>query len=452
MNKDKFKEECGIFGVFSKEDYLKVSYLTYYGLYALQHRGQESSGITVARDNKLFTYKDMGLVREVYTKDTLNNLIGYSSIGHVRYSTTGDSNIINAQPLVGNFNSEQIAIAHNGNLINSQTLRKELMNKGVIFNTTTDSEVILKLIETSEKETIEESIIYSIKKIKGSFSVVVLTPDKLLCIRDPKGIRPLCLGKIENSYIIASESCAFDTINGQFIRNVMPGEIVAIDKNGLKSIAYSSDSISATCAFEYIYFSREDSIVDNISVYHSRYSCGKELYKECPADGDIVIGVPNSGIPAAMGYSKASGIPYTFGFTKNNYIDRSFIQPSQKLREECINIKLNPIKFNVYNKKVIVVDDSLVRGNTSKKIVAMLKKCGAKEVHFRVASPIVKHCCHFGIDTFNKNDLLGSYMSLDDIKKNLQADSLGYLSIKGLIKSIGKSNLCLGCFNGMYPI
>ncbi|WMJ81910.1 amidophosphoribosyltransferase [Clostridium sp. MB40-C1] len=452
MNKDKFKEECGIFGVFSKKKYFKVSYLTYYGLYALQHRGQESSGITVARDNKLFTYKDMGLVREIYTKDTLNNLIGSSSIGHVRYSTTGDSNVINAQPLLGNFKSQEIAIAHNGNLINSEILRKELIDKGVTFNTTTDSEVILKLIETSGKENIEESIIYSVKKIKGSFSVVVLTPDKLLCIRDPKGIRPLCLGKIENSYIIASESCALDTINATFSRNVMPGEIVVIDKNGLKSINYSSDSNSATCVFEYIYFSREDSTIDNVNVYHSRYLCGKQLYKECPADGDVVIGVPNSGIPAAMGYAKASGIPYVSGFTKNNYIDRSFIQPSQNLREECISIKLNPIKSNINGKRVIVIDDSLVRGNTSKKIVAMLKNCGAKEVHFRVASPIVKHCCHFGIDTFNKNDLLGSYMSLDDIKKNLQADSIGYLSIKGLIKSIGRSNLCLGCFNGMYPI
>lgn len=452
MECDKLKEECGVFGIFSNEYNSKISTLIYYGLYALQHRGQESSGIAVVNDNDIICHKDTGLVREVFSKNILDNLNGHGSIGHVRYSTTGDGIKKNAQPLLGFFNKEKIAIAHNGNLTNIIELKKILQSKGIIFNTSTDSEVILKLIENSNKGNLTYAIQNSLLKLKGSFSIVILSNDKLICARDPFGIRPLCIGKLNNSYVVSSESCALNAIGATFIRDILPGELLIIDKNNLSSIIYSKKNKCATCSFEYIYFSREDSTIDNIGVYASRYLAGKELYKESKTSADVVIGVPSSGIPAALGYSKASGIPYTVGLTKNNYIDRSFIKPSQKLREECVNIKLSPIKDNVYGKRVIVIDDSLVRGHTSKKIINSLRESGATEVHFKVASPIVKYPCNLGIDTFNNKELLGSHLTLKEIKNIIGADSLCYLSVHGLLNAIKRTDICIGCFNNIYPV
>ncbi|MCY6485809.1 amidophosphoribosyltransferase [Clostridium aestuarii] len=449
---DKFEEECGVFGVFSKEE-IDISHLTYYGLFALQHRGQESAGIAISNKKKLSCYKNMGLVADVFDEKILSSMKGNSAIGHVRYSTTGDSNVINAQPILCDFKLGKIAIAHNGNLLNISKLKEFLKDKGTAFQTTTDSEIILNLIARQADKSIEDAVISAIKVIKGSYALAILTEDKLIGVRDPNGIRPLCIGKINESYIICSESCALNSVGAKFVRDVMPGEMVVIDNEGIKSIYYSKNKKCAVCAFEYIYFAREDSIIDGIDVYLARSLAGKHLYKETPVEGDVVIGVPDSGIPAAIGYSKASGIPYQLGFIKNRYIGRTFIVPSQKIREKSVSIKLNPIKRNIAGKRVIVVDDSLVRGTTSRQIVKSLRKCGAREVHFRVASPMVKHCCELGIDIFNKKEIVGSSMKIDEIKKFIGADSLGYLSIDGLLKVFEKNEgFCLGCFNGNYPV
>ncbi|MCY6371130.1 amidophosphoribosyltransferase [Clostridium ganghwense] len=448
---DKFKEECGVFGIFSREK-IDVSLLTYYGLYALQHRGQESAGIVVSDREKLISYKGMGLVSHVFNEKVLNKMKGISAIGHVRYSTTGDSSIINAQPLLTEFKLGQISIAHNGNLINADKLKNNLKKEGSNFQTTTDSEVILNLIAREKKKSIEEAICEAAKNIKGSYALVILTKDKLIGIRDPKGIRPLCLGKINNNYIICSESCALNAVGGEFIRDIEPSEMIVIDNNDIKSIKFSNERKYASCAFEYIYFAREDSVIDEIEVYSSRVLAGKELYEEHPVNADIVIGVPDSGIPAAMGYAEASGIPYGVGFVKNKYVGRTFIAPYQELREKNVSVKLTPLKSNIENKRVIVIDDSMVRGTTSKRLVNSLKKAGAKEVHFIIASPIVRHCCYLGIDTFHKKEIIGSSMNIEQIKNILGADSFYYLSLKGLHKVLGgNKNFCFGCFNGEYP-
>lgn len=448
---DKFKEECGVFGIFSREK-IDVSLFTYYGLYALQHRGQESAGIVVSDGEKLSSYTDMGLVSQVFSEKLLNEMKGLSAIGHVRYSTTGDSNIINAQPLLTECKLGEIAIAHNGNIVNANTLKSTLKKEGINFYTTTDSEVILNLIARENKKTMEEAIIDAVKQVKGSYALAILTKNKLIGIRDPKGIRPLCIGRINDNYIICSESCALNAVGGKFLRDVEPGEMIVIDNRGIKSIKFSKEEKHASCAFEYIYFAREDSIIDGIEVYSSRVLAGKQLYKEYPIDADIIIGVPDSGVPAAMGYAEASGIPYGVGFVKNKYVGRTFIAPYQELREKNVSLKLTPLKSNIANKRVVVVDDSMVRGTTSKRLVNSLKEAGAKEVHFIIASPIVKHCCFLGIDTFNKKEIIGSSMSMEEIKVVLGADSFYYLSLQGLHKVLGKEEkFCFACFNGEYP-
>jgi amidophosphoribosyltransferase len=449
---DKFKEECGVFGIFSEEG-LDVASMTYYGLYALQHRGQESAGIAVSNGEKLEGYKEMGLVSEVFSEERLNRLKGISAIGHVRYSTTGSSNVVNAQPLLSQFKLGSIAIAHNGNLVNAEIIRELLEDAGYIFQTSIDSEVIISLIARSAGRGIERAIFNAVQAIKGSFAIVMLTEDKLIGVRDPNGIRPLCIGKINNSYILCSESCALDTVGAEFIRDVNPGEIVIIDKTGLRSINSSEKTKCETCAFEYIYFARPDSVIDGINVYESRVRAGEILYRECPVEADIVVGVPDSGIHAAVGFAKASNIPFGIGFIKNKYVGRTFISPNQAMRERAVSVKLNVLKVNVEGKRVVLIDDSIVRGTTSKRLVELLRKAGAKEVHFRVSSPVVKFPCYFGIDTPYRKDLIGSASSVEKICEEIGADSLGYISIPGLLGCFGGTNdFCLGCFRGIYPV
>ncbi|EYE89150.1 amidophosphoribosyltransferase [Fervidicella metallireducens AeB] len=448
---DKFKEECGVFGIYSYET-MDVATIAYYGLYALQHRGQESAGIVVSDGERLECYKNMGLVSDIFEKNVLDRLKGKSAIGHVRYSTTGGSSLTNAQPILSQYKLGEIAIAHNGNLVNADVVRELLEDSGVIFQTSTDSEVILNLIAKSAKKGIERAVVETMQIIKGSYAITILTENKLIGVRDPNGIRPLCIGKLNESYILASESCALDAVGAEFIRDVNPGEVVIIDENGISTMDVAEKTSCQTCAFEYIYFARPDSTIDGINVYTSRVVAGELLYKECPAEADIVIGVPDSGVPAAVGFAKASGIPYGIGLIKNRYVGRTFISPSQELREQAVSVKLNPLKVNIEGKRVVLIDDSIVRGTTSKRIVDILRKSGAKEIHFRVASPAVKYPCYFGIDTPYRKELIGSFMTLDEIKDTIGADSVGYLSIDGLLTSLEGKGFCLGCFNGVYPV
>jgi amidophosphoribosyltransferase len=448
---DRFKEECGVFGIFNKNQ-KDIAYLTYAALNSLQHRGQESCGVVFSNMGHISSIKGMGLVLDTFNKENLSKIKGICAIGHVRYSTFGDSNLKNAQPILDSYNKGSIAIAHNGNIINANKVKSTINKK---FKTSADSEVILKSIESYLEKSlcIEDSIKNTMKVIKGSYAFLLLTKDSLIGVRDPNGIRPLCIGKIDNSYVLSSESCALDIIGAEFIRDVNPGEIIIIDNNGLKSINTIQNPKCKTCAFEYIYFARQDSIIDNIKVYDFRLELGKQLYKECPIDADIVIGVPESGLAAALGYSRASNIPYEIGFVKNCYVGRTFIAPSQGIRDINTKIKLNVIASNVKDKRVIVVDDSIVRGTTSKKIVNLLKNAGAKEVHFRVSSPMVKFPCNLGINTPSKNELLCAHKNINKIKDILEVDSIGYISIEGFVNCFKqKKYVCMGCFNGNYPV
>lgn len=452
LEQDKLKEECGVFGIFSNKN-IDVSHLTYYGLYALQHRGQESAGIAVCNDGNIDVHKGMGLVTDVFDNDSLDKMVGNAAIGHVRYSTTGGSCATNAQPIVSNFELGSIAVAHNGNLVNTDIIRELLQYGGTSFQTSIDTEVVLKLIAKNAKKGIENAVNDAIQAIKGSFAIVILTEDKLIGVRDPNGIRPLCIGKFDDSYIMCSETCALDAVGAEFVRDVNPGEIVIIDKEGIKSMNFAEKTKCETCVFEYIYFARPDSVIDGISVYNSRELAGEELYKESPVDADIVIGVPDSGLAAAAGYAKASGIPYGIGLIKNRYVGRTFISPTQELREKAVAVKLNPLKVNIEGKRVVIIDDSIVRGTTSKKLVDILRKAGAKEIHFRVSSPIIKYPCYFGINIASRNELIGGHKTVEEIREFIGADSLGYLSIDSLIKCLGeKNNFCLGCLKGVYPV
>ncbi|MDF2503905.1 MULTISPECIES: amidophosphoribosyltransferase [Clostridium] len=453
LEQDKLKEECGVFGIFSNKN-IDVSHLTYYGLYALQHRGQESAGIAVCNEGNIDVHKGMGLVTDVFDNDSLDKMIGNAAIGHVRYSTTGGSCANNAQPIVSSFELGSIAVAHNGNLVNTDIIRELLQYGGTSFQTSIDTEVVLKLISKNAKKGVENAVVDAIQAIKGSFAIVILTEDKLIGVRDPNGIRPLCIGKFDdNSYIMCSETCALDAVGAEFVRDVNPGEIVIIDKEGIKSINYAEKTKCETCVFEYIYFARPDSVIDGISVYNSRELAGEELYKEAPVEADIVIGVPDSGLAAATGYAKASGIPYGIGLIKNRYVGRTFISPTQELREKAVAVKLNPLKVNIEGKRVVIIDDSIVRGTTSKKLVDILRKAGAKEIHFRVSSPVIKYPCYFGINIASRNELIGGNKTVEEIREFIGADSLAYLSIDSLLKSLGeKNNFCLGCLKGVYPV
>ncbi len=452
MAKDKMEEECGVFGIYSKE-INEVAQITYYGLYALQHRGQESAGISVSNFGEIVTYKGMGLTADVFTPETLNNLVGNAAIGHVRYSTTGASKLENAQPLESRYKLGQIAVAHNGNLTNAKIIRELLEDAGSTFNTSIDSEVIIKMIARKANGNVEDAIRSTVGAIKGAYALVILAGNKLVGVRDPYGIRPLCLGINENGdYILASESCAIDAVGGTLIRDVLPGEMVIIDENGVKSVKYSENNKKAPCSFEHIYFARPDSVIDGLNVYESRVEAGRLLAKQMKVDADVVIGVPDSGIPAAIGFAEASGIPYAIGLVKNKYIGRTFIKPTQALREQAVMVKLNPLKVNLEGKRVVIIDDSLVRGTTSKILIEIIRRAGAKEVHFRSASPAVKHSCYFGIDTAHREELIAARLSVEEIRKEINADTLDYLSMENMLKSLKGCDYCVGCFNGEYPV
>ena len=453
MTEDKLREECGVLGIYSPGNEL-IAQMMGFGLVALQHRGQESAGIATSSNGSMNYYKDMGLVQDVFNNKILERLQGDVSIGHVRYSTTGESYVSNAQPLVVNYKGGSIALAHNGNLVNAGEIRSRLEDEGSIFQTSIDSEVIANLIARKYSKGFKQAITETISEIHGAFALTIICEDKLIGVRDANGLRPLCLGKIDNGYVLASESCALDVVGAEFIRDIEKGEMVIIDDEGVESIIYDNTKRKSHCIFEYVYFARPDSKIDGESVYITRRDAGRMLAKEYKIDADIVIAVPDSGIDAAIGYAEASGIPYGVGLIKNKYIGRTFIQPDQKSREIAVRLKLNPLKENIKDKRVIMIDDSIVRGTTSKKIVEALRKAGAKEVHVLVSSPPVVHSCYFGIDTPERKELIGAVKTVDEICKMIGADSLGYISVEGLMQSIHKkpSDLCVACFNGDYPI
>ncbi|WKY49151.1 amidophosphoribosyltransferase [Eubacteriaceae bacterium ES3] len=453
MINDKFHDECGIMGAYLSSNKHNCSSYLYYGLYALQHRGQESAGISVNKEGKIQSHKDVGLVSDVFKGDVLKQLKGNIGIGHVRYSTSGEDGVTNAQPLTVNHSSGQIALAHNGNLINDGALRNMLEDSGVVFQTTIDTEVMVNILARGLRHGMIEAIQRMVEILKGAYAVVITVGDKLVGIRDPFGLRPLCLGKKDDDYFLASESCALDAIGAELVRDIEPGEIIVIDDNGLTSYGQNNWVKKKACIFEQIYFARPDSIMDETSVYAARHKAGEILAKESPVEADIVIGVPDSGVPAAIGYAEASGIPYGVGLIKNKYIGRTFIQPNQQLREEGVRIKLNPLRDTIEGKRVVIIDDSIVRGTTSKRLVAILRQAGAKEVHFRVTSPPVSHTCHFGIDTPRRKYLIGAKKSVEEIRQILEADTLAYISLEGLTESVGgRTTFCRACFDGEYPM
>ena len=495
---DKLHDECGVVGIFGAEN---AASKAYFSLVSLQHRGQESAGIAVSDGKRITLKKEIGLVGDIFKESDFEKLHGSLAIGHVRYATAGGRTIENAQPFLNTFKMGSIALAHNGQLVNHAELRAMLEDGGSTFSSSSDSEVILKLIvrkyiengghlgrpgdeenfrELNQKRFID-AVVQTARLIKGSFALCIMTESMLIGVRDANGIRPLCLGRIDCpvkpdndsvsqldgntygaaaviprldrgiSYILASESCAIDSVNGAFIRDVKAGEIVVITKEGLRSINYAQEK-KETCIFEYVYFARPDSLIDGISVQEARYRMGEVLAEEAPVEADIVIGVPDSGLGAAMGYARASGLPYGMGIIKNKYIGRSFIAPTQAEREAMVFVKLNAIRSDLEGKRVIVIDDSIVRGTTSRRLVDILRRAGAKEVHFRVSSPPVKFPCHLGIDTPSKNELISSTHELEEIRKEIGADSLAFISLPGMIKAFGADSFCKGCFNGSYPV
>ena len=458
-NFDKLGEECGVFGIYDF-DGNDVASTIYYGLFALQHRGQESCGIAVSDTNgpkrNVTSQKGMGLCNEVFTPDSLQALKGDIGVGHVRYSTAGESVPENAQPLVLNYVKGTLGLAHNGNLINAIELREELEQTGAIFQTTIDSEVIAYHIarERVNTHSVEEAVRLAMHKIKGAYSLIVMSPRKLIGARDPFGFKPLCIGKRDNAYILASESCALDTVDAEFVRDVEPGEIVTITENGIasdKSLCLPKEQ-EARCVFEYIYFARPDSIIDGTSVYHSRIMAGRYLAKDCPVEADVVVGVPESGNAAALGYSLESGIPYGTAFVKNGYVGRTFIKPKQSNRESSVRVKLNVLQEAVKGKRVIMIDDSIVRGTTSGRIVNMLREAGATEVHVRISSPPFLSECYFGTDIPSREQLIAHNRTIEEIREVIGADSLGYLKIERLKEMVNGLDICTGCFNGKYPM
>lgn len=452
------REECGVFGVYSPETY-GIADTVYYGLFALQHRGQESCGIVVNDDGVFSPYKDTGLVNDVFTPEIIERLgEGSIAVGHVRYGTTGSNDRSNAQPIVVNHVKGKMALAHNGNLVNSGELRRELELQGSIFHTTSDTEVISYII-TKERLTapsIEQAVNRAMDRLKGAYSLVVMSPSKLIAVRDEHGFRPLCYGKTaDGRYIVASESCALDAVGAQFIRDIKPGEIVVFDKNGVRTIEDHCNKKPCTlCVFEYIYFARPDSIIDGCCVHSARVRAGAFLALQHPVQADVVIGVPDSGLDAAIGYSKQSGIPYGIGFIKNKYIGRTFIAPGQKNREDKVRIKLNPIPDTVRGKRIVMIDDSIVRGTTSARIVKLLREAGASEIHMRVSAPPFLNPCYYGTDIDSRDNLIACKHSTEEIAEIIGVDSLGYLSIenvKQIAKGMNGCGYCTACFDGVYP-
>lgn len=441
---------CGIFGIYGHEEAANITYL---GLYALQHRGQESTGIVSSDGRYLHAHLEMGHVADCFSEDVLAKLKGTSAIGHVRYSTAGKSLIKNAQPFVVSFANGSIAIAHNGNLTNDRILRDDLEKRGSIFQSDMDTESIVHLIAASKKKSLMDKIVDALKKVEGAYSLLFLTESRMIAVRDPYGFRPLSIGKLKGSYVVASESCAFDLVGIEKVREVEPGEFILIDKNGLKSFKPFEEAPYSPCIFEYIYFARPDSTIFGENVHTIRKELGRQLAREKPVKADVVIPVPDSGISAAMGYAEELGIPYEMGLVRNHYVGRTFIEPQQAIRHFGVKIKLNPIRDVLHGKKVVVVDDSIVRGTTSRKIVQMIRKTGAKEVHMRISAPPIKYPCFYGIDTPNRRELIAATHKIKEVNTYITSDSLGYISVKGLLKAVGREDsYCKACFDGNYPV
>ncbi|MCD8308561.1 MAG: amidophosphoribosyltransferase [Clostridia bacterium] len=451
---DSMQEECGVFGVYSSEN-RDVAHTVYYGLYALQHRGQESGGIAVAFADKISYYKGMGLIPDIFSGGNLESLPeGDIAIGHVRYSTTGASQLLNAQPVVFTGKCGKMALAHNGNITNTKQLRDELISQNAVFQTTIDSEVMAIMINSLSDGDILTGVKRACPRFKGAYALVIMTADKLIAVRDPYGIRPLCVGTVDDDVVVASETCALDAVSANYLRDIKPGEILVVDSSGMHS--HMMDDIpkeSRTCIFEYVYFARHDSVLDGCSVYEARKEAGKLLARYYPADADLVSGVPDSANVAARGYAEESGIPFVEALAKNRYVGRTFIQPDQRQRENSLNVKMNALRSNIRGKRVIIIDDSIVRGTTMRKIIKMLRNAGATQVHIRICSPIIKHPCHLGIDIQTYSQFIGAYKNEEQICRSLGADSVRYLSVEHLLETCKSSNLsfCLGCFTGEYP-
>ncbi|HYK04400.1 MAG TPA: amidophosphoribosyltransferase [Thermoanaerobaculia bacterium] len=457
---DKLHEECGVFGVLGRAD---AANLVYLGLYALQHRGQESAGISsVTEDGRILSEKEMGYVADVFTQERIARLPGDTAVGHVRYSTAGGSMLCNAQPIYAHTSKGPIAVAHNGNLVNGDVLRKRLEAEGAIFNSTADSEVIVHLIARSKAGDAEGAFLDALSQLEGAYAMALLTPTKIFAARDPYGFRPLVLGKLEESYAISSETCAFDLISAETVREIGAGEVIAIErqdgKPSVRVVREGPAQREARCIFEHVYFARPDSVVFGNSVAETRQRFGKQLAKEHPIDADMVVPVPDSGVFAALGYALESGIPFQYGLVRNHYVGRTFIEPKQTIRSFGVKVKLNPVRELVGGKRIVLIDDSIVRGTTSKKIVRMLKDAGAAEVHMRISSPPTSWPCYYGIDTPERTQLIGATHSLEEIRTFIEADSLGYLSEDGLLEAVKKDNndprslYCTACFTGKYPV
>lgn len=445
------REACGVFGVYAPgEDVARISF---FALFALQHRGQESAGIATSDGKKIQVYARMGLVSQVFDEDSLSQLTGNIAIGHNRYSTTGSSRICNAQPIVTGYGDEVLAIAHNGNLVNSEHLCQELVEKCYRFNSATDSEIIANLIHSAPGHDWLEKIRFAMHRIQGAYSLTILTKDKLFAVRDPFGVRPLCLGKINGHWVVASETCAVDHIGAHFVRDIEPGEILEIDSSGVKSHQETRERKS-TCIFEYIYFARPDSTIDGRLVYLARQAMGARLAEEHPVEADLVVGVPDSATIAGIGYAQRSGIPHGEGLIKNRYVGRTFIAPDQRMRDLGVKIKFNPLPEILHDKRVVLVDDSIVRGTTTPKVINLLRKAGAKEVHMRVCAPPLLYPCFFGVDMASRWELIAAQKSVEEIRAFIGADSLGYISLEGLIQAVGLpgDSFCKACFTGDYPI
>lgn len=445
------REYCGLFGIYGNKDAARLAYL---GLYALQHRGQESAGIVTSDEKEVRQFKGMGLVSDVFTDENIKSLKGHLAIGHVRYSTTGSSLLKNAQPFLVEYANDSLAVGHNGNLVNALELRQKLEKEGAIFQTTMDSEIILHLVARSKKEGLKDRLTDALSKIKGAYSLVLLTRDQIIGVRDPNGFRPLCLGQVDGAWVLVSETCALDLIQARYVREIEPGEIVFINKRGINSISPFPKTRHSFCIFEYIYFARPDSSIFGHSVYLTRRRLGERLFKEQPADVDMVLPIPDSGNYAALGFAEASKIPFELGIVRNHYVGRTFIQPSQHIRDFGVKVKLNPVKELLKGKRVAIIEDSIVRGTTSKARVKALRDAGAKEVHMRVSCPPLRHPCYYGIDFPTKEELIASSKSVEEIRDYVGLDSLGYLSLEGMLSSmpLPKEEFCTCCFTGEYPV
>jgi amidophosphoribosyltransferase len=454
---DKLHEECGVMAIYGHPEAAKLAYL---GLHALQHRGQESAGIASSDGEKIYLYKSMGLVADIFNEETLKRVPGPMAIGHTRYSTTGDSALLNAQPIRVECNKGRIAVAHNGNLVNAAQVRKKFELQGSIFQTTSDTEVIVHLIAQSREKTLVDSIADALRRIEGAFSLVIVTEKYIFAARDPRGFRPLSMGRIKgvggrpDTIVFGSETCAFDLISAEYERDVLPGELIVVGPEGVTSRFYASALPQASCIFEHVYFSRPDSVIFGRSVQVSREAMGRQLAREAPVLADIVVPVPDSGVTAAMGYALESGIPIQFGLIRNHYVGRTFIEPEQKVRDFGVKLKLNPVRSVLAGKKVVLIDDSIVRGTTSKKIVRMVRDAGAAEVHVRISCPPTISPCYYGVDTPTRNQLIGANKSVEEIREFIGADSLAYLSLDGLRAACGedeKQTFCTGCYTAKYP-